>query len=174
MISLSTILPEHKKTLFDWRNDHGIYKWCRQSDFIQWGDHCNWFDNVFKNTSIKMYLIVNDNIPVGACGLTSIDLVSQRAEFSLYIGRDFQKRGYGKKALIKLLDHGFKHYPFRLIWGESFESNPAIRMFKELGFKIDGTRKEFYFKDGKNIDSYLLSIKRNDFYDLNITDCYNL
>jgi ribosomal-protein-alanine N-acetyltransferase len=95
---------------------------------------------------------------LGVCGLTSMDLINRRAEFSLYIGPEFQGQGFGKNALKTLLAHGFRNYGLNRIWGESFEGNPAIAMFESLGFEPEGIRKEFYFKGGKFIDAYLFSI----------------
>jgi len=164
MILLKPILPCHKELLFNWRNDPDIFYWCRQNDLLDWNTHCAWFDKLGLDKSIKMYLIETENkIPIGVCGLTDIDLINQRAEFSLYIAKEFQSRGYGKLALITLIKNSFDGYPLNNIWGESFENNPAIEMFKKLGLKLEGIREEFYFKNGKFIDAHLFSIKRYDY-----------
>lgn len=145
-----------------WRNRYEIWKWCRQSDFISDIEQSNWFDRQSKDPSIKMYKILTHaddlNSFVGVCGLTSIDWVNRRAEFSLYIDPDKHKRGYGREALKLLLMHAFTNLNLNLVWGESFVGNPAIKMFVQLGFKPEGTRRQFYFKDGKYIDAYLVSL----------------
>lgn len=174
MIHLDPILPSHKDLLFKWRNDPNVYKWCRQYDLLDWSNHCHWFDSLGSDKSVKMYIIVGDQVPVGVCGITDIDLINQRAEFSLYIATEFQKKGYGKQALLKLLDHAFKCYPFHLIWGESFDGNPAIKIFSDIGFKLDGIRKDFYRREGKFIDAHLFSITREEFYVVNTSFDNNL
>lgn len=165
MILLNPILPCHKEILFNWRNNPELYYWCRQNDLLDWNSHCDWFEKLGNDKSMKMYLIGNSEEPLGVCGLTDINLINQRAEFSLYIAPEFQGHGYGTKALITLISHGFSNYPLNVIWGESFSGNPAIDMFKRIGLKQEGTRRDFYFRDGKFIDAYLFSIKRNEFYD---------
>lgn len=164
MIELAPILPQHKEQLFDWRNDIKIYKWCRQHDLLDWNSHCAWFDKLGFDKTIKMYIIKKHNEMIGVCGLTDIDLINQRAEFSLYIASSYQKKGYGKIALIELLFHAFLNYPFYQIWGESFSGNKAIKIFESIGFILDGTRKKFYFKDGQLLDANLFSITRKQFY----------
>ena len=168
MAKLSPIPQNHeiKELLFKWRNNPLIYKWCRQNDFIDWNAHSLWFENLGLDKSIKMYLICKDNgTPIGVCGITDIDLINQRAEFSLYIGPEYQGNGFSKTALRLLFDRVFKSYPINLIWGECFDGNIANKIFKDLGMNIDGIRRNFYFREGRHIDAYLYSITRGEFYD---------
>jgi UDP-4-amino-4,6-dideoxy-N-acetyl-beta-L-altrosamine N-acetyltransferase len=166
MIQLKPLLPSHKEVTFYFRNNPEIYKWCRQTDMLEWNNHCKWFDNLGSDKTIKMYSIENNkNAVVGVCGITDIDLLNRRAEFSLYIGKECQKKGYGRLALNQLLDHAFKCYSIDQIWGETIEGNPAIEMFKSLGLTVDGIRRNFYFKDGILKNALLMSITRSEFYD---------
>lgn len=113
-----------------------------------------------------MYLVKRrmeeTTVPIGVCGLTSIDMEARKAEFSLYIGPEHQGKGYGSEALKLLLYHGFLNLGLNQIWGETFDKNPAAKMFEELGFKKDGTRRQFYMKSGKLIDCHLYSILRDE------------
>lgn len=163
-VKLDSILPKHVDDLFDWRNDPEIFKWCRQRDLLDYNNHLKWYESLTGNKSIKMYLVRNQSDqPIGVCGLTDIDLYNQRAEFSLYIASIYQKSGLGTDALKLLLYHGFKTYPLNVIWGETFLGNGALTTFKKIGFTIEGTRRDFYFKGGRHIDAILVSIKRNEF-----------
>lgn len=146
-----------------WRNDPRVFKWCRQNDLINEVAHLKWFEKSSIDPTIKMYAIRTDlfNI-VGVCGFTSIDNLNKRAEFSLYIGPQHWGNGLGKASLYTLCSHGFNSYGFNIIWGETFEGNPAEKMFLDLGFKKEGTRREFYFRDGKFIDAHLYSIKKDE------------
>ncbi len=145
-----------------WRNDYQIWKWCRQNDLISDAEQTRWFESQSKDPTIKMYKIMmasdKDSGPIGVCGFTSIDLYNRRAEFSLYVAPRAQKNGFGRVALSLLLDHGFKNLGLNLIWGESFDQNPATQLFDKLGFVKEGTRRQFYFRDGKLIDAHLYSL----------------
>lgn len=163
-VIFTCISEKEKDLLIGWRNNPSIYKWCRQNDLINPAEHDSWFDSVQKDKTIRMYLVRTDaEKPIGVCGLTSIDLINQRAEFSLYIEPDHHGKGLGKDALQLLVWHGFNAYPLQVIWGESFDGNPAIDTFKEVGFKKEGTRRDFYYRDGKHLDAHLFSIKRQEF-----------
>lgn len=152
-------------TMLSWRNDPRVFSWCRQHDLINEINHLGWFEKSSVDPTIKMYSIKKscDKSLVGICGFTSIDLINRRAEFSLYIGPEHWGNSLGLKALGVLCEHGFCSYGFNIIWGETFDKNPAIKTFESLGFKREGTRREFYFKNGKFIDAHLYSLKKDEF-----------
>jgi len=151
------------KKLINWRNDPNIWKYCRQADLITWQHHMNWYDNHSFNNSNHMYLIKSDREPVGVCGLTSIDLINRRAEFSCYVGCEHQRSGYAKRALKTLFRHGFEALNLHLIYGETFLGNPALAFFKSLGMVEEGVRRDFYYKSGRYIDAAIISLKRDEF-----------
>lgn len=155
----------HIEKAYSWRSNYKIWKWCRQNDALSWSNHLKWEETTYKDPKVKMYAIyeTGEYDVVGVCGLTDIDRVNQRAEFSLYIGPEYQRQGYATAALKTLLSHGFLNQNLNVIWGETFEGNPAYDMFLKLGMKHEGTRRQFYFKEGKFIDAHLVSMTRSEF-----------
>jgi [ribosomal protein S5]-alanine N-acetyltransferase len=161
--SLRRIREADLPRMLDWRNDYRIWQWCRQHDLVEPAQHVEWFKKQAMDPTVSMYAIEGENGAfVGVCGLTSIDNHNVRAEFSLYIGPEWQGRGLGKKALSTLLSHGFDNLGLHVIWGETFNGNPAEKTFKSLGFVKEGTRRQFYFRDGKFIDANLYSITSDE------------
>lgn len=153
-----------------WRNDYRIWRWTRQNDLISDAAQVRWFNRQSEDPTIKMWkvqVISKDGeklkaTPVGVCGLTSIDFQHSRAEFSLYIAPALHGRGLGRRALCVLLEHGFTNLGLNLIWGETFDGNPAAQMFEKVGMVKEGTRRGFYWKDGKRTDAHLYSITREE------------
>jgi RimJ/RimL family protein N-acetyltransferase len=147
-----------------YRNDYRVWKWCRQNDLISQDHQKMWYESLCKRDDVKMYAIKGVTEAVyGVCGLTDIDRVNQRAEFSLYVDPDYHQRGIGIAALKTLLSHGFMNQNLNVIWGETFEGNPAYKMFLKLGMKHEGTRRKFYFKEGRFLDAYLVSMTLEDY-----------
>ena len=147
----------------EWRNDERIYKWCRQTGLISELQQERWYAAQDADPTIQMFEIqIEDGTPVGVCGLTSIDLVCRRAEFSVYVAPIQQGNGYGQMALKTLINHGFLTLGLNCIWGETFEGNPAAQIFEQLDFTHEGTRREFYYKDGKFLNAHLYSILREE------------
>jgi len=161
-VSLSTIEANHLDQMRKWRNTKSIWRWCRQIDLINHDDHMRWFKSLDDRN--RMYSIISrDNRFLGVCGLTNIDEVCRRAEISLYIGPEHHRCGHAENGLKTLLKHGFENLNLNLIFGEMMDGNPALRLFKKLGMKIEGVRRSFYYKDGNYIDAILLSIKRDEY-----------
>jgi RimJ/RimL family protein N-acetyltransferase len=150
-----------------WRNDYKIWKWCRQHDVISDKTQERWFEFQDKDPQIRMYGVwTNLDILVGVCGLTDHDMHNRRAEFSLYIAPEHQGQNLGRMALKTLMAHGFLNLNLHLIWGEAFSDNPAMKTFDEVGFKRDGIRRDFYFREGKYVDAHLFSITEKEWKSL--------
>jgi ribosomal-protein-alanine N-acetyltransferase len=151
-----------------WRNDYRIWRWCRQSDLISDAEQARWFNRQAEDPAIKMYKLVvktdGKALPVGVAGFTSIDFQHSRAEFSLYVAPEAQGQGLGRRFLEILFTHGFQNLGLSLIWGETFDGNPAAKTFEALGMVKEGTRRQFYWKDGRRIDAHLYSITREEWH----------
>ena len=145
------------------RNLPAIRDWCRQTGLIDEFQQAKWLEKISIDPKIRMYSICRGDKVVGVCGLTDIDHLNQRAEFSLYIFPKQQKQGYAKVALHLLLAHGFGELNLRTIWGETFVGNPAMKLFQAMGFQLEGRRRNFYFKNGRFLDADLISMTREEF-----------
>jgi RimJ/RimL family protein N-acetyltransferase len=163
-LSLAPFDRAYAETVRDWRNHDEVWRWCRQLDLITDWEQERWYERQAADPTIRMYAVVMavEGLKelVGVAGLTSIDHVHRRAEFSLYLRPDFHGKGMGKQALSLLLFHGFVNLGLNVIWGESFEGNKAMKTFEGLGFVKEGVRQQFYFKNGRFIDAHLYSITR--------------
>jgi RimJ/RimL family protein N-acetyltransferase len=154
--------------ILGWRNDWRILEWSRQFDLLNEVEHAAWFEKQAQDPKTRMYKLVlkaqgttND---IGICGLSSIDYRNSHAEFSLFIAPAYQRRSFGTMALKVLLTHAFTNIGVRMIYGETFEGNPAARLFEKVGLKKDGVRRGFQFKDGKWVDTHLYSITREEWH----------
>lgn len=162
-VKLDAICHYDLEKLRAWRNHPKIWKWCRQHTLITEVEQSHWYERISTDPSIHMYVIHADGTGVGVCGLTSIDHVHKRAEFSCYVAPEKQGNRYATKALRTLFDHGFYDLNLNVIWGETFDGNPARRIFKnQLQMTHEGTRRSFYFVDGKYLDAHLYSVKRSE------------
>jgi RimJ/RimL family protein N-acetyltransferase len=164
MITLGPLDSKFVEHIRHWRNDYRIYKWCRQTDPIADVAQQDWYERQAKDPTIRMYALMEADAIVGVCGLTSIDWTNRRAEFSLYIDPELHGSGLGKQALTALLNHGFKVLNLNCIWGETFQDNPAAKMFESLGFKKEGTRRQFYFREGTFINADIYSILSSEWF----------
>ena len=143
------------------RNNPLVYKWCRQFKLLSDFDQERWAEQISCDPTIEMFAICKHEglqPQVGVCGFTSIDRHNRSAEFSLYISAEYQKNGYAREAMGLLLDHGFYDFGFHRIWGEVFDGNPSLDLFKKLGFEINGILRHSYFREGRFINSTMIDL----------------
>lgn len=150
-----------------WRNQYEIYRWCRQHKFITDINQREWFQRQNADPTIEHWGVMcskegENKVPCGVAALTSIDLINRRAEFSLYIAPNFQRYGLGRTALELLLDRAFYDFNLHLVWGESFENNPAHHLFEQVGMKCEATLRDRYFKEGIFISASIYSITQKE------------
>jgi RimJ/RimL family protein N-acetyltransferase len=162
-VTLGPLSDLNLNLYYKWRNDYLIYKWCRQYEPLTWKAHVDWFNALSSRDDVKMWEIRDGGEPIGVCGLTDINYINSRAEFSLYICSDAHGCGLGKKALLTLLAHGFLAINLNRIWGETFDGNPAAKVFEKIGMTNEGRRIDFYYRRGRYIDAMLYSIGRKEF-----------
>lgn len=152
------------ETIRGWRNDPRIMRWCRQSTPLSDLDQQKWFKRQAEDPTIMMRgIFAGAGCQLsGVCGLTSLDWLNCRAEFSCYTNPDKQKLGIGRLALTALFDHAFYDLGLIQVYGETFEGNPALKLFGELGLREDGIRRDFYWKNGNWLNAHLISILAED------------
>jgi RimJ/RimL family protein N-acetyltransferase len=172
------LVPHLHPKQMDWRNDIRIRQWTRQCELLTPYDHQRWLASLQGNDQVKMFgVLVNyqSEVPiagkffrkepeiVGCAGLTSLRAIHRTAEFSLFIAPEHQRKGYGKEALKELLCYGFRVLDLRVIYGETFDGNPAWKMFQNLGFQEEGLLRARYYKFGKIVDCTAFSMLREEF-----------
>jgi RimJ/RimL family protein N-acetyltransferase len=159
-VTLKRVNPILLDKLLSARNSFNIRRWCRQKDLIHEDEQLLWHDRQQSDPSIEMYAIYahKGSDFLGVCGLTDIDRHNRNAEFSLYIFEEWQRKGYASKSLKTLFNHGFWNLGLNMIWGESFEQNPARKLFKDIGMTEDGKKRQAYYKHGEFIDSYFYTL----------------
>lgn len=164
LIGLFPPSTEDKNLFYEWRNYKSIYKWCRQNDMISRSHHERYWYLVDSAQDKKFWSIVDlrQEKTIGCAGLTDIDYINRRAEFSLYIGKEYQGQGFAKPSLISLFDRGFDTLNLNLIWGECFDGNHAMKIFEDIGMTKEGRRRDFYFKEGRYIGATLYSVTREE------------
>lgn len=166
-IILSTVDSDIAEEIREQRNNPDLFKWFRQPTIISASNQINWIDKIQNDSTIQMYSVYGevdkDTCLVGVVGLTSIDYIHSKAELSIYIFPEYFNRGFGTEACKAILDIGFNTFNLNRIWAEVFEGNPAIKLYEKVGFILEGTLRQTYYKCGKYINSLMYSILKEEF-----------
>lgn len=108
---------------------------------------------------MRAYTSNRDDIPIGICGLSSVDLNFRTATLWGAQGdKLFRNRGLGTLAAAKVLTLAFRDLGLHTINTWVVEGNPSIRLVQRLNFRFIGRQRQCHFIDGKAYDRLLFDL----------------
>lgn len=126
-----------------------------------------WFDSYLANraNNVRLAVCTDDDTLVGAVYLLGIDWVHRHAEFSIWIGdNSVQRKGAGETATRGMLNHAFDDLNLERVWLTVLIHNePAIRLYRKVGFREEGRQRHAVFKNGRYQDMLMMSVLRSEY-----------
>ena len=111
-------------------------------------------DNL-KNKEYDEFIIDVRGEVAGEIGLTMI-IPKLSAKIHYWIGKKFRGKGIVTRATKLIVNHGFKTYKLRRIYGKVRKSNKAsARVLEKSGFKLEGVLRKNFLKYGKYSDDLM-------------------
>lgn len=164
-VKLRSLKEDDIWKLHKWINDPEIIKFTNYYRPISEMEQRKWFNSIpeiSNNNSIFGIELLENNELIGFCGLHDINYIHSRAELRIKIGESrYWNQGYGKEALLSLIDHGFNDLNLHRIWLTVIYSNVnAIKLYEKLGFKKEGTLKDNMFIKGEYVDTIVMGLIR--------------
>ena len=103
--------------------------------------------------------------PVGQIELVEIHPLQRRAEMHLLLGeKDVWGRGYGTRAVRRLLGHAFDDLGLRRVFAMADEDNVrVVRLFERCGFGREGLLRRHRLRHGQPVDMIVVGILEGDF-----------
>lgn len=133
---------------------------------LEYEKTANWFKKNKDRIDRYDAVIEVDNVPVGLIGLLSIDRKNRKAEYYISMGdTSYKGKGVAYQASRLLLEYAFCELNLEKVYLYTETDNkPAQKLFKKVGFKIEGTLKNDLFSRGRYVDRYAYGYTRADFY----------
>lgn len=102
---------------------------------------------------------------VGNIKLGPIHQIHHRAELGIMIGDKARwGRGYGREAMRLVLGYAFDRLNLhKVTLGVEAGHGTALRLYRGLGFAVEGTQRQQLFRDGRYRDNLLLGLLRRDY-----------
>jgi len=101
---------------------------------------------------------------IGALGLHVAKNPRRRhsAALGMFVHDDYRGRGAGGALLTAALDLADNWLGLRRVELEVYTDNaPAIHLYEKFGFVVEGTARQFAFRDGVYIDAYTMARLRD-------------
>lgn len=84
--------------------------------------------------------------------------------FRIYIGNPSERgKGYGRQALLWILDRAFRLDSFHRVYLDYYTGNPAQYLYESVGFLHEGCARGACKKMGKYHDVNIMAMIRKDF-----------
>jgi RimJ/RimL family protein N-acetyltransferase len=85
----------------------------------------------------------------------------------IHIGeKAYWNQGFGTKAILLLMKHGFKNLNLHRLWLRVFETNQrAIRSYEKAGFTLEGKYREAKYLEGEYVDVMIMSVLCTEWQD---------
>lgn len=101
---------------------------------------------------------------VGRCQLFNMDAVNRCSWLGIMVGPHFQNQGYGQEAMRLLLDYAFNLLNLNSVVLGVYEFNqPAIAVYKKVGFREIGRRRQARIIAGRKYDELYMDILAEEF-----------
>lgn len=115
-----------------------------------------------KDDPIHIFAIEVNGQAVGGIGIhPQADIMKKNAELGYWLGEDYWGNGIITKAIIQMIDFGFKTYDITRIYARPFGTNLASqRVLEKAGFKLEAKIEKNIYKNGAVLDELIYAVRR--------------
>jgi len=166
-ITLRAVEEKDLTKLHEWANDPetqdimgGIYF----PSSMQF--HKNWIKETDGDQLNKRFAIETPDGIIGLSSIMKIDWRNKNAWHGIMIGdKNIRGKGYGIDTVMTTMRYAFDEMGLERLDGQMIEYNePSIGMYcKKLGWKKEGTLRNWYFRRGRFWDKVVVGITRKDY-----------
>lgn len=130
-----------------------------------------WLQSVSGNPSRKDFIVcsIENDKPIGYCGLIGIDYKNGKAESYMGIGeKTLHGKGIGFEIRKILLDYAFYELDLNKVYAYVWEKNMAmVKLNEKVGFQIEGLLRQDILSHGERRDRYIMGILKNEYLQKN-------
>jgi len=149
-----------------WINDSEILQFLGRRHPMGRVQEKEWLASQYKSEShLNLAIVLKDgDRHIGNCGFNDIDFINRSAVFGILIGeKDAWHQGYGPEAAKLVLSHGFEQLGLHRIELDVFSLNErAQKAYEKVGFTLEGTKRDSYFRNGQFHDTHVMSILESE------------
>jgi RimJ/RimL family protein N-acetyltransferase len=129
-----------------------------------------WFKNLQNDTLNQRFAIETEDVGIiGISSIIKIDWRNNNAWHGIVLGdKDIRGKGYGIDTVMTTMRYAFDEMHMERLDGSIIQYNEVSKSFycDKLGWKVEGIRRNYYFRKGKYWDQIVVGITRKDYEEL--------
>ena len=119
----------------------------------------------FAQTKPDYHLILLEDTPVGYFRISNYSLVNKNLYIGADIASEYQGKGLCCRAYRHFLLYLFEKYNLNKVSLEVLgTNNRALHLYRKLGFKQEGIKRQEVLKGSEYVDSIMMSILKSEYY----------
>lgn len=100
---------------------------------------------------------------IGTIGFQEWSSEHKKANVSYALFPEYWNKGYATEAVHEAISYGFNELQYNRIGAIVFTQNSgSIALLSKLGFKKEGTLREYLYQNGIPFDTYVYSLLRGE------------
>jgi RimJ/RimL family protein N-acetyltransferase len=109
-----------------------------------------------------IFAIDIDGEAVGSIGITpQSDVREKNAEIGIWLAEPFWGHGIATRAVVQIVEYGFKTFDITRIFACTFSTNPASqRVLEKAGFICEALLKDAIYKNGIYMDELIYAVRK--------------
>jgi len=166
-IYLRALEPEDLEFIHDVENDESIWEISNTqtpySKFLikQYLEQAH--KDIFEVKQLRLVISSYNQVPLGLIDLFDFDFKNKRAGVGILVKDETNRdKGYGREALMLLINYSFTHLGLHQLYCNISEDNKAsIKLFTNQGFNKVGLKKDWNYVNGAFKNEYVFQLINN-------------
>ena len=127
-------------------------------------DAKKFIDMVSQHNPVQVFAIDINGKASGGIGLfPQSDIMCKNAEMGYWLAELFWGQGIITKAIIEMIEYGFKTFDITRIYARPYGTNMASqKALEKAGFILEARFEKNIFKNGEYLDELVYAVRRND------------
>ncbi|HFA48323.1 MAG TPA: N-acetyltransferase [Bacteroidetes bacterium] len=107
---------------------------------------------------------------VGSIGVhPQKDIMCKNAEMGYWLAEPFWGKGIMTRAVVQMVEYGFKHWDINRIYARPFGTNTASqKVLEKAGFMLEHRFEKTVFKNGEYLDELYYAVRRQSVFGNNL------
>ena len=158
VINFRPIQIEDCKFICEVRNECAI-EYLHDSTLFTIENVINWY----KNLKVPYYIVFNEKTKIGYFRLSNYSPINKNIYIGMDLHENFRGNGFAFESYCKFIPFILNKYNLNKISLEVLSTNiRAQHLYNKLGFSCEGIKRQEVFKNGKYIDSIIMSLLKEE------------